>query len=492
MKKFRIASLASEVAPFSKTGGLGDVTRSLPKSLKRLGHDVIVITPLYRQIIDAEQLGLKKISDDIDLRIGKEFTTPVSFYKGELMRGLPIYFVAADHYFARKKTLYGSASDNRRFYVFDVAALKLLLLLQFKPDVIHCHDWHTGLVPELMKKQFGASETLANAATVFTIHNLAFQFGHNWWEVPGPKRDNGLVQLPDINDEAPIERINFTKRAILYADVVNAVSETYAEEILNKNYGQDLHRILQNRKDKLFGVVNGIDYGEFDPARDPGLPKQFNHGKVQNKVQNKEALQKLFHLENDATACVIIMTSRIAEQKGFDILLPIMPSLMELNTQFVFLGDGDKEYLKKLAKLIKHYPKRIALASYDTDAQKETLLYAGGDLALFPSRFEPCGTGQLKSMRYGCIPVAREIGGLSDTVTDVDTGDEQSNGFVFENYDSYSFLAALSRAYAHFHHPITWHKLVERAMLQSNSWELPARKYIELYKKALKFKKNNG
>lgn len=488
MKKLRIVSIASEVAPFSKTGGLADVARSLPKSLKRLGHDVIVITPFYKQLIDAKLFNLKKIYSDIPVYIKGNLTITVSYWKGELMRGLPIYFVSADNYFGKSKSLYGSPKDNKRFYVFDVAALKLLLLLQYEPDIIHCHDWHTGLIPELMKKQFNESDSLKKAATVFTIHNLVFQLGHNWWEISGAKRDHGITQLPDIDNEVEFERVNFTKRAILYADVINAVSETYADEILQKNFGQDLHRILQNRKEKLFGVVNGIDYGEFDPARDPGLSSTYTSAKTQLKLVNKEALQKRYRLKNDPDACTIIMTSRIAEQKGFDILLPIIPSIMDLRAQLIIMGDGDKDYVKSIAKLQKKYSRQLALVSFDGHEGHETMLYAGGDLSLFPSRFEPCGTNQLKSMRYGCIPVAREIGGLSDTVTDVDTRSAESNGFVFHDYDAFQFLAAIARAYAHFQHKKSWQELVTRAMEQSNSWELPAKKYVQLYSKAQKFK----
>ncbi len=488
MKKYKIVSIVSEVAPFSKTGGLADVARSLPKSLKRLGHDVIVITPFYKQIIDAKQYNLRKIYADVPLHIEAGLDLTVSFWKGELMRGLPVYFVSADNYFGKRKSLYGADNDNQRFYVFDVAALKLLLLLQFEPDIIHCHDWHAGLVPELLKKQFNQSESLQKAATVFTIHNLGFQMGHNWWEIPGTKRDTGITPIPDIANQKAIERVNFTKRAILHADVINAVSETYADEILQRNFGQDLHRILQNRKEKLFGVVNGIDYIEFDPGRDPHLSKQYSSTKTERKLVNKEVIQKRYKLDNDPSACVIVMTSRIAEQKGFDILLPIIPALMHLRLQMIFMGDGDKDYIKLISKLTRQYPKQIALTGFDDNRTDETMLYAGGDLSLFPSRFEPCGTNQLKSMRYGCIPVAREIGGLSDTVTDVDTKAPESNGFVFTDYDSFAFLTAIARAYAHFQHPISWKELVMRAMQQSNSWELPARTYVELYKKALKFK----
>ena len=489
MKKLRIASLASEVAPFSKTGGLADVARSLPKSLKRLGHDVIVITPFYKQLIDKEKYKLKKIFTDIPLHVPTETNLTVSYYQGELMKGLPIYFVSHEGYFGKRKTIYSSENDNRRFYVFDVAALKLLLLLQYTPDIIHCHDWHAGLVPELLKKQFADSESLAGAATVFTIHNLIFQLGHPWSDIPGPKRDRGLKPIPDIESEKEMERINPTKRAIMYADVINAVSETYAEEILQKHFGEDLHRILQNRKDKLFGVVNGIDYLEFNPASDTNIFKNFDYKKIHRKKLNKAEVQRRYKLPIDTDAFLIVMTSRIAEQKGFDILLPIIEPLMKLKIQMIFMGDGDKEYIKMINKLIRKYPAQIAFAPFNND--HETMLFAGGDVSLFPSRFEPCGTGQLKSMRYGCVPVAREIGGLSDTVTDIDQDITTSNGFSFSTYDSRELLIAITRAYTYYQHHEPWRSLVVRGMQQSNSWELPARKYVELYKKALKFKKDN-
>ena len=490
MKPLSIVSVAAEIAPFSKTGGLADVTRSLPKSLKRLGHSVIVVTPLYRKVIDAAALHLEKITDEMPLMIGKHSDVTVSFYKGELMKDLPIYFVSCDRYFGHKKTLYGSDHENRRFYVFDAAVLKLIVLLGITPDIVHCHDWHSGLIPELMKRDYKEYTPLANAATVFTIHNLTFQLGHDWWAVPGPKRDHGTAPLPDLYDDRHMERINFTKRAILNTDVINTVSETYAEEILRHNFGQDLHRILKNRKEKLFGVVNGIDYEDFNPEKDTALAVKYTYKKILRKNLNKEALQKRYKLDQDERAFVIVMASRITEQKGFDILLPTIEPLMQRNIQFIFMGDGDKTYIKEINKLIRKYPKRIALVSFDENKTDETMLYAGGDAALFPSRFEPCGTGQLKSMRYGCVPIAREIGGLTDTVEDFahDTG--SGNGFVFKEYNQQSLLMAITGAYSHFQHHRTWRSLMVRGMKQSNSWELPARKYLALYKKALQYKKN--
>lgn len=488
MKQYSILSIASQVSPFSKTGGLADVARSLPKSLARLGHEVSIVTPLYSKIIDAKKHGLKKIFSDVTLTFANEKTRTISVYQGELMPKLPIYFIAFDKYFGRKQAIYGSDNENKRFYLLCEAALVLPTLLKKSFDILHCHDWHAGLIPELLKKQHKDDEYLRGTATVFTIHNLIFQFGHNWWEVAGEKRDRGITPLPDFDDHRKTERVNFTKRAILHADAINTVSETYAEEIMQKRFGQDLHRIIKNRSSKLFGIVNGIDYNEFNPLDDKTLAMQFDYRNIKRKLINKRALQKKMKLAEDDATCLVVMTSRIAEQKGFDILLPIIPTLLKLPTQFIFLGDGDKEYLKKLNKLVRENPKRIVMHSFDEFKHLETLFYAGGDISLFPSRLEPCGINQLKSMRYGCVPVAREIGGLSDTIIDVDVAEKSGNGFLFKEYTDYALLAAISRAVAHFQHHRSWRPLAVRGMKQSNSWELPARKYVELYKKTIQFK----
>ncbi|MCD4761308.1 glycogen/starch synthase, partial [bacterium] len=274
-KKFRIVSIASEVDPYSKTGGLGDVARSLPKSLRRLNNDIIIITPFYAKVIDRQKHKLEKIYNDVNLYIDKKNEVKVSYYRAELLSGLKVYFIRNDKFFSRRKTLYGSTRDNARFYFFNVAALKLISLLKYKADIIHCHDWQAGLIPYLKKTRFKKSKTLQKAATVYTIHNLVFQLGMNWWEVPLKYKDKGKSSLP-LFDSPKIEYINFAKRGILYADVINTVSETYAQEILNKNFGQDLHRILINRKHKLYGVVNGIDYKEFNPKNDPSLYKNYD------------------------------------------------------------------------------------------------------------------------------------------------------------------------------------------------------------------------
>ncbi|MFA6307511.1 MAG: glycogen/starch synthase [Patescibacteria group bacterium] len=488
-KKFKIVSIASEVEPYSKTGGLGDVARSLPKSLFRLGHDVIIITPYYQKIINTDIHKLEKIYSDVSLHIDKDNEVKVAYYRTEMVPGLSIYFVHNDKYFSRRKSIYGSNHENARFYMFSVAALKLVSLLKFNADIIHCHDWHTGLIPHLKKTRFKNSETLSKAATVYTIHNLIYQMGRPWWEIPAKKKDNGTKALLSFSDP-DIEYLNFAKRGILEADIINTVSETYAEEIMEKDFGQDLHRILVNRKHKLFGVVNGIDYKKYNPKTDRGLHQNYTLDKLHRKLLNKRYLQKFYKLPSNDRTPLIGLTSRIAEQKGLDLTLDILPTLLLRDVQVIIMGDGDKEYIKKLKKIQKKFPEKLRFVVFDR--KMETSVYAGADMFLLPSRFEPCGINQLISFRYGCVPIVRSIGGLSDTVVNFDPETNNGNGFTFKHYNAKELLVAVTRALETYKYRPTWKRLVREGMKTSFSWDLPAQRYIELYKKAIKFKKDNG
>lgn len=491
MKKLKIVSISSELDPFVKTGGLGDVARALPKSLARLGHEVIVIIPYHSKAIDSKKYKFTELYKDVDLKVDKNNSVKVSFFRGELLANLPVYFVRCDKYFGKKKNIYGSSRENARFYLFSVAALKLISLLKFKADIIHCHDWHTGLIPYLKKTRFKDSQTLSKAATVFTIHNLTFQLGSNWWDVPVKFRDKGKVSLPDFKS-VDLAYINFAKRGIMYADAINTVSETYAKEILKKSFGQDLHRILVNRGQKLFGVVNGIDYYQYNPKTDKGLIKNYTVETIHRKIVNKRYLQKLYHLPVLDSTPLICLTSRLVEQKGFDLVIDVLPTLLLQDVQVIILGAGDKRYVQKLNKLAKAYSdKLVVIPSHQEVLKRETLVYAGSDFFLLPSRFEPCGINQLISFRYGCVPIVRATGGLSDTVINFDPKTDkktQGNGFNFKNYKTAELLVALTRAIETYHHRQVWKDLIRRGMSASFSWDLPARKYVELYKKAKIFK----
>ncbi|MBT4850185.1 glycogen synthase [Candidatus Parcubacteria bacterium] len=488
MKKLKIVSVSSEVDPYSKTGGLADVARSLPKSLHRLGHDVMIVTPFYKKVIDQKKHKLEKIYSDVKVRIDKKNEVKVSYYRTELLPGLRVYFVRNDKFFSRRKDLYGSSHENARFYMFDVAVLKLISLLKHKADIIHCHDWQTGLIPYLKNTSFKKSQTMAKTATVFTIHNLVFQLGRNWWEIPLNKKDKGTGSLPLFNDPN-LEYVNFAKRAILNADALNTVSETYAEEILKPSFGQDLQRILINRKKKLFGVVNGIDNKEFNPNNDPSIKVNYDHKKLQRKKINKKYIQKLFKLPIREDVPVICSTSRLTYQKGFELILRIIHKIMHFDMQMIIAGAGDKKYISELKKVAKKYPdKLVIIPSHEKTLKYENQLYAGSDMILIPSHHEPCGINQMKAFRYGCAPIVRSTGGLNDTVINYEPGNE-GNGFKFKNFSSKELLVAITRALETYKYHKVWRDLICRGMKPSFSWEHPAKKYIDLYKKALKFKK---
>ncbi|MDI3496018.1 MAG: starch synthase [Patescibacteria group bacterium] len=481
-KKLKIVHIVSEVAPFSKTGGLGDVSRSLPKALKRLGHDVFLITPLYGKLIDKERWGLKLIFADVNLRLNSKESVKVNYWQGFLMEDLPVYFIENANYFSKSRKIYGSSHENARFLIFNVAALKLLSLLKKPVDIIHCHDWQSGLVPYYLKTDFRYSKTLKKAKTVFTIHNLIFQFGHNWWEVPVEHKDYGRSRLPHLSDEK-IEYINFAKRAILSADIINTVSEQYRQEIMTKKFGQDLHRILKNRSRKLYGIINGIDYNTYNPEKDESLHKVYSYESINHKIDNKKYLQNKIGLPEDKRIPILCTTSRVTFQKGFNLILKIIEPLLKMDLQLVFMGDGSKEYIQPIKKLQRKFPKKIVWLPFDQEM--ETLLYAASDLFLLPSNHEPCGINQLIAMRYGCIPVVREIGGLYDTVDNFNPAEKKGNGFTFSSEDPYMFYAAIIRALENYKYTRTWQSLVKRVMRQSNSWEIPAKKYVELYKTAV-------
>ncbi|MCX6800145.1 MAG: glycogen/starch synthase [Candidatus Falkowbacteria bacterium] len=486
----KIISISSEVAPYSKSGGLADVSRSLPKAIKRLGHDVTIITPLYGGIFSDKKYDLKIFKENVSVDVDKENKIIVNFWVSYLMEGLPIYFIENNKYFSKKKELYGSKHDNVRFLIFDLACLELIDQLDCQPDIIHCHDWQTGLIPYYLRKE-KRYKKLEAVKIVYTIHNLIFQLGHNWWEIAPENKDFGKKAIPLITDPA-IENINFAKRAILSADIINTVSEKYREEIMTKNFGQDLQTILRNRSDRLLGIINGIDYNAYSPTRDNNLFKKYNYKNIYYKKINKEELQKKFSLPINTNVPLLCTTSRVTFQKGFELILNIANNLMQLDIQLIVLGSGSKDYIKKLKKIAKKYPKKLVVIPFHKETQKyETFIYSGSDFFLLPSHHEPCGINQLIAMRYGCIPIVRKVGGLHDTVENYDPSKDTGTGFVFDGFNEFSLYGAIVRAIEIYKHKYIWKNIITRAMKQSSSWTIPAKKYITLYKKIIQSKNDN-
>ena len=491
-KSLKILLVASEAVPFVKVGGLADVAGSLPKALRQLGHDARLSLPKYGRINETE-FGLTKVFESLLVPVGSDQELASIFESA--VEGMPVYLIGSDKYFGREG-VYGYDDDGERFVFFCRATLEMLKKLDWRPDIIHCNDWHSGIIPNWLQTIYQDDPFFADTATVFTIHNLAYQgiFGPELLEFAG-LADYGLIPHP--TDDGLSRAVVLMARGILFADVINAVSEKYAQEILTPEYGERLHPILAQRRERLFGVLNGLDYEVWNPATDPDIAVNYDvappsspptlGGKEGGRVENKLALQREAGLVVDPDILLIGIISRLADQKGFDILAEAIDQLMELDVQFVLLGTGEERYHRIFANVAGKYQGQAAVF-LKFDAALARRIYAGTDAFLMPSRFEPCGLGQLISMRYGSVPIVRITGGLADTVEDYDPATGQGNGFAFSDYSEEALLAAVERALETYRRKDTWRTLMERGMRADLSWQASARKYVELYHKALEFK----
>ncbi|MGH2457365.1 MAG: glycogen synthase GlgA [Chloroflexota bacterium] len=484
----KILIMSAEMVPFAKTGGLADVTGALPKALARLGDDVRVVLPRYGRI---EPERFKMTEEIRSFEVPMDHTTEaVSILRTDNVPGVPVYFVNNEKYFNREG-IYGYPDDGERFILFCRAALEMLRQLNWKPDIIHCNDWHTGIVPNWLKTIYKNDPFFAETATVFTIHNLQYQglFGWRILEVAGIE-EYGFLHHPQIGELADV--VDLMARGLHFADVINTVSERYAQEILTPEFGEKLDPLLNDRRDRLFGILNGVDFDEIDPATDRHIAKNFDVDHLGDRETNKLALQRESNLPQDASVPLIGMVSRLADQKGFDLLAGCFDWLMDcLNVQFVLLGTGDQHYHNVFSQFSQKYANRVAI--YLTfNAALAQKIYAGSDLFLMPSRFEPCGLGQLISLRYGSIPVVRHTGGLADTIDDFDPRTGQGNGFSFERYNQIDLYTAVVRAVENFNHADTWRLLQDRGMRADYSWSASARKYEDLYRKALQFRRREA
>jgi len=477
-----VALIASEVAPFSKTGGLGDVTRALPKHLRNLGADIVVITPWYG-FLEKQNLQTDVVGEAV-IQCGDE-KFAVTFVRGILPGHtvVPVYFIQQTELFGNRDQLYGYPDDPKRFSVFSLAVFELFRLLGGAPDVLHCHDWQTGLIPNILRVTLQRDPFWKNTVSVYTIHNLLYQSARMWYEIPAGERDTGRG-APDFSVTG-LNWMNFAARGIRHADIISTVSERYAQEILTRKFGEGLDGLLRRRRDRLFGIIHGVDYAVFNPSVDPNLSIHYDWNSLDKKAENKRQYQKDFGLDQSNAIPVIGMVHRFTEQKGFNLLMEILPILVQQPVQLIVTGRGDKKYLTFLRQAIKKYPRQVAVNLFNESMASR--VYAASDLFLMPSRFEPCGVSQLISLRYGSIPIVHNTGGLADTITDFDPRTAVGNGFVFHQYRGADLLVALTRAMETFKYPRVWEHLTWQAMRQSFSWELPAEKYLELYERARSF-----
>lgn len=471
---------ASEVAPFAKTGGLADVAGALPRELHRMGHDVRIFMPLYRSVREKD-FGLCPLAELPTVEVGG------GHYKGRLwqgdLQGVPVYFLEQDDFFDRDG-LYGTSqhdyADNaERFGFFAKALLTALPQIGFRPDVLHLNDWQTGLVPALLRSE--ADAFYADTATVTTIHNLGYQGLFPEQAVASVGLDPALFNIEGLEYYG---QMSFLKSGVVYADLITTVSETYCAEIQTPEMGHGFDGILRARADRLFGVLNGIDDQLWDPQQDPALPSHYSAEDLAGKAENKRQLQKALGLTVDAEVPLLAMVTRLASQKGLDLVEQAWDDLLDRGVQLVILGSGDQDTMDRFEQLGALNPVQVAVR-LGFDDRLARLIYAGSDMFLMPSHYEPCGLGQLIALRYGSVPVVRKTGGLADTVFDPQDQARQANGFTFDQVSSAAMLEAIDRALALYRTPENWLQLVRSGMRGDFSWRQSALRYVDLYQKAV-------
>ena len=468
----KILFVASEGLPFIKSGGLADVIASLPKALVAEGEEAAVVLPMYKKIVENHPELKKETTYHVQSGIINKEATLYS----TALDGVTYYFIRQDDYFYRDG-MYGYNDDGERFAFFCKAVLDMLPHISFDPDVIHTNDWHTGMIPIMCKKEY-KDKKYQKYKHVYTIHNLLFQgiFPKavlSCFNLSDEYYNNGDLRFDD--------NISFMKAGILYADEVTTVSQTYAQEILTPEYGERMEGVLYSRKDHLSGIVNGIDIEAWDPETDKALYQNYNAKDIRGKKACKRSLQYQLGLRVADDVLLIGIVSRLTPQKGMNLILDKLGTIMNQDVQLVILGSGDAYIENELKKIESTYPHRaVFYCGYNEELSHR--VYAGCDLFLMPSLFEPCGISQLISMRYGTLPLVRETGGLKDTVMPYDEFNQTGNGFSFRYFTSQEMMYIIAYAIkVYYYDKPAWRKLIKHAMETDVSWASSARKYIELY-----------
>lgn len=471
----KVLYAASEAAPFLKTGGLADVAGSLPKSLKRYGADIRVVLPLYAQIGEPFREKMKRIHEfwvDLDWR---------HQYAGvyELKHdGVTFYFIDNEQYFHRP-SVYGEFDDAERFLFFSKAITMLPKILGFRPDIIHTNDWHTAMVNIFVHEFRKGDDFYDSIRTVYTIHNLKYQGIFD----PSVLQMAGLSPYFFSEDSLKFyDRINFMKGGIVYCDALTTVSETYAEEIQYPYFGEQLDGTIRAHRQKLRGIVNGIDYDVWNPKTDPFLVQNYDVDSIEKKIRNKRDLQNLYGLERRDDVPMFGLISRFTEMKGIDLITFIMEEILQEDIQVVVLGTGEHRYEESFHYFAWKYPKKVAARILFSNEESHRI-YAGADFFLMPSFAEPCGISQLIAMRYGTLPIVRETGGLKDTVVPFNVHTGEGTGFSFANINAHELIDKVREAIGVYGNPEMHRKLVENAMSRKNDWESSSEKYMELYEK---------
>ena len=482
--QLRILMAFSEVAPFAKTGGLADVAGALPSALSELGCDVRVVMPFYNRFI--EKIADKKLSvENLSVPLGSQVLA-ADIYHVRLADDVVVYFIQRDEFFDRSY-LYGTPKgdyfDNfQRFTYFSRAVLALCPEVQFKPDVVHAHDWQSGLLPAYLKHLYATDEYWAETVSVFTIHNIAYQgqFAPELFPLTGlPAHFFSMDGMEFFGG------INFMKAAIVCADVITTVSPRYSDEIQTREYGQGLEGVLQQNRSRLQGILNGADYNEWNPETDPYIAANYSRHNLDGKrICKLDLLREVELPERLMNRPLLGGISRLADQKGFDLLAAVLDKLVAQDIGLVILGVGDDKYQKMLTDLATSYPEKVSV-QLKFDERLAHKIEAGADMFLMPSRYEPCGLNQIYSLRYGTVPIVRATGGLHDTIKPFSLARGEGVGFSFDTYKPDAFWRALMEALAFFNQPEIWRQIMQNGMATDFSWESSAFEYLELYEKAL-------
>lgn len=482
----KVAFVATECVPYAKTGGLADVAGALPAELVKLGHQLKVFIPKY-SLIDESRYGLKYNWDigEMPIRINGIIRSAHVHQSKLPNTDIDIYFIDCPHYFYRHAIYTNDQDEDERFILFSKAVIETLQRLQWAPDIIHCNDWQTGLLPLFIKDNYNWDQMFDRTASVFTIHNIGYQ---------GLFSKSALFSA-EIRGElfypgGPVEHnhgISFMKAGISFADIINTVSNTYAHEILTPEYGAGLDPALQKRKDDLYGILNGVDYNIWNPETDKHLPYHYTINDLGGKYLNKKYLLKHFGIKPDENVPLVGIVSRMVLQKGFDIFADAINDLLKLEVQWIILGSGEDRFEDLFRLMSNQFPGKVGVyIGYNNELSH--LIEAGADMFLMPSKYEPCGLNQIYSLKYGTVPIVRKTGGLADTVKDWDEqshyGLKDGNGFSFYDYSGYALFKSVERAVNTFKHKDIWRKIQLNGMRQDFSWTRSAEKYTELYKLA--------
>lgn len=491
-KKHKILMVAAEASPYANVGGFASVVNYLSKALVAQGHDVRIFMPKFG-FIDEEKYKIKPFFEGLKIPTSDEDLPELicNVKTATSDAGVVTYFLENMEYYEKRANVYGYSDDPTRWALLSRGALEFIKTGEFVPDIIHCNDWHTGTLPNYVKTLYAKDHIFDNIATVFTIHNLAYQgvFDHN--NMAALDFDDGRSKVAHFFDER-LNKQNFMRRGIMYADVVNTVSKTYSKEILTAEYGEGLDKVLLEVREKLFGIVNGIDYEAYNPATDRLIEQNYDIRSIGMREKNKLALQKEFDLPIDPDVPLLGFVGRLDGQKGIDMMVSTLTHVLEdFDAQFVQVGGGDSWLAGLLTELKEKFPDKVGIHPYPNFTLPK-LVFAGTDMFLYPSRFEPCGLTQLEAMRYGSVPIVRKIGGLADTVENFDVKTLKGNGFVFTKFNEFSLFGQIIRGIELYRNKEVWRKLQKNAMSSDFSWNVSAVEYTKLYMIAKEFRRKTS